>query len=68
MKRILYAATAAALLMPLTASAQFLGKEDMAVTQPRMTGQFWAPKPVEPDALCRAQQAALEAVGDPGRP
>lgn len=45
MKRILYAATAAALLMPLTASAQFLGKEDMAVTQPRMTGQFWAPKP-----------------------
>src|ERR1700761_8475858 len=47
MKRILLAATAVALLMPLSASAQFLGKEDMQVTQPKMTGKFWAPKPTE---------------------
>ena len=47
MKRILYAATTAALLMPLSASAQSLGKEDMAVSAPKMTGQFWAPKPSE---------------------
>src|SRR3984957_7508457 len=47
MKRTLLAATAVALLLPLSASAQFLGKEDMAVTQPRMSGQFWAPKPAE---------------------
>jgi len=46
MKPILYAATAAALLMPLAASAQFLGNEDMSITQPKMTGQFWAPKPI----------------------
>src|SRR5579871_3137942 len=47
MKPILYAATAVALLMPLSASAQSLGKEDMAVSAPKMTGQFWAPKPAE---------------------
>ncbi len=39
------AATAVALLTPFAASAQFLGKEDNAVTANRMTGQFWAPKP-----------------------
>ena len=47
MKRMLYAATALAMLMPLTASAQSLGKEDMAVSAPKMSGQFWAPKPAE---------------------
>ena len=47
MKRILSVAATAALLMPLAAFAQSLGNEDMAVTQPKMTGQFWAPKPTE---------------------
>lgn len=45
MKLIFSAVIAAPLLMPLPAWAQFLGQEDMAVTQPTMTGQFWAPKP-----------------------
>ncbi len=44
-KFLLGAAVMAALALP--ASAQFLGKEDMPVTQPKMTGQFWAPKPTE---------------------
>jgi hypothetical protein len=44
MKLIFSAVIAAPLLMPLPALAQFLGQEDMAVTQPTMTGQFWAPK------------------------
>jgi mannose-6-phosphate isomerase-like protein (cupin superfamily) len=42
---IFFAVIAAPLLTPLPAWAQFLGQEDMAVTQPAMTGQFWAPKP-----------------------
>ena len=46
-KFMIAAAAAVALLAPYGASAQFLGKEDMQVTQPRMTGQFWAPKPTE---------------------
>ena len=47
MKLIPLAAIAVPLLMPLSASAQFLGQEDMAVTQPAMTGQFWAAKPTK---------------------
>src|SRR5471030_1642912 len=42
------AAAAVALLVPVAASAQSLGKEDMAVTAGKMTGQFWAPKPTVP--------------------
>lgn len=43
--KFLIAAAAAALLTPLAASAQFLGKEENPVTAPRMSGQLWAPKP-----------------------
>jgi len=46
-KLCIAAVATVALLMPFAASAQFLGKEDMAVTQPRMTGQFWSPKPTK---------------------
>src|ERR1700753_2374736 len=42
-KFLLGAAFVAALALP--SSAQQLGKEEMAVTQPKMTGTFWAPKP-----------------------
>src|SRR4051812_6655100 len=45
MKRLAMAAML--LLLPASASAQFLGKEDMAITQPKMTGEFWAPKPAK---------------------
>ncbi len=45
MKAVLYLATAMAVALPLAASAQFLGQEDNPVTQPKMTGQYWAPKP-----------------------
>src|SRR5947199_5140781 len=45
MKRLMIAAAVAALLAPLAASAQQLGKEDMAVTAGKMPGQYWAPKP-----------------------
>ena len=48
MKAIFYiAAAAAALLTPFAASAQFVGKEDMAVTAGKMKGQFWSPKPTK---------------------
>src|SRR6201992_811657 len=45
MKNLMIAAAALALLAPLAASAQQLGKEDMAVTAGKMSGEFWAPKP-----------------------
>jgi mannose-6-phosphate isomerase-like protein (cupin superfamily) len=45
LKAVLYLAAAAALLTPLAASAQFLGKEDMQVTGNSMPGTYWAPKP-----------------------
>jgi mannose-6-phosphate isomerase-like protein (cupin superfamily) len=35
------------LVLPLSASAQILGQEDLPVTQPAMTGQYWAPKPAQ---------------------
>jgi mannose-6-phosphate isomerase-like protein (cupin superfamily) len=47
MKRVILLAAAAAIAMPFAASAQFLGKEDMAVTAPKMTGQIWSPKPTK---------------------
>ena len=39
------AAAAAALLTPMAASAQFLGKEENPVQSNRMPGTYWAPKP-----------------------
>ena len=45
MKLIFLATIAAPLLMPLPVSAQFLGQEELPVTKPEMTGQFWAAKP-----------------------
>ena len=48
-KFVLVAATAVALLAPLAASAQFLGKEDNAVTAGKMPGaSYLAPKPTTP--------------------
>ena len=43
--KLLIAAAVAALLTPLAASAQFLGKEEGAVTANKMEGTFWSPKP-----------------------
>jgi mannose-6-phosphate isomerase-like protein (cupin superfamily) len=45
--KLFIAAATVALLTPLAASAQSLGKEDMAVTAGKMSGQFWAPKPTK---------------------
>src|SRR5215469_14160153 len=47
MKLVLLAVMVTPLLMPPPAWGQFLGQEDMAVTKPAMSGQFWAPKPAE---------------------
>ena len=48
MKTFNFLLTAAAVaVLSIPASAQFLGKEDMAVSTQRMTGQFWAPKPTK---------------------
>src|SRR5450631_3707038 len=43
--KLFIAAAAMALLAPLAASAQFLGKEDNATTANKMEGQYWSPKP-----------------------
>ncbi len=45
MKAILCLAVAAALAIPVSASAQVLGKESMAVTQGKMPGLIWSAKP-----------------------
>src|SRR6266436_5227613 len=45
--KLFIAAATVALLTPPAASAQSLGKEDMAVTAGKMSGQFWAPKPTK---------------------
>ena len=47
MKKFVIAAAAAALLVPLAASAQFLGKNEELTTGNRMEGQYWAPKPTK---------------------
>lgn len=44
------AAAVAALLTPLAASAQFLGKEDMPTTNFAKGAVFWSPKPTTPTA------------------
>ena len=41
------AVAALALLAPVAASAQFLGKEENAVTAGKMDGTYWAPKPTK---------------------
>ena len=46
--KFLIAAAAVALLTPLTASAQFLGKEDMPTTNFAKGTVFWSPKPTTP--------------------
>ncbi|MDB5702193.1 MAG: hypothetical protein JWL66_2392 [Sphingomonadales bacterium] len=52
MKSFLYLGAAlVAIGITTTASGQFSGREDpMPVTQPRMTGDYWAPKPTNPTA------------------
>ncbi|MBW6531548.1 cupin domain-containing protein [Sphingomonas sp. RRHST34] len=52
MKGLLYLCGAlAALGGGVAASAQFSGREDpMPVTQPKMPGEYWAPKPTQPTA------------------
>src|SRR5579872_6352810 len=47
MKAVFYLATAVAFAIPIAASAQFLGKEDMAVTAPKLDGQIWSAKPTK---------------------
>ena len=49
-KTIFATAAAVALLAPLAASAQFLGKEDMPTTSFPKGAVFWSPKPTTPTA------------------
>ena len=46
--KFLIAAAVAALMTPLAASAQFLGKEDMPTTNFAKGAVFWSPKPTTP--------------------
>lgn len=48
MKYMLCTSLAVAMLTPVSAPAQFVGQENMAVTRPDMPGQYWAPKPTVP--------------------
>ena len=66
--KLFIAAAAVALLTPLAASAQFLGKEDNADHKFRQGHALLVAQADHADALYGAQQAALEAVGNPGRP
>ena len=45
--KFMIAAAAAALLMPLAASAQFLGKNEEKTTGNAMPEQFWSAKPTK---------------------
>ena len=68
MKNLMIAAAALALLAPVSASAQFLGKEDNAGHKFSQGRDLLVAQADHADALYRAEQAALEAVGNPGRP